>query len=93
MECLLVQEGRLQKIFDRSRTEENCEKKIKLVERLWESTWNQDVSGYYYRDSVGEYWADKMKGLKILITKGRKAYKDWEKREKAIYIEPEYKSV
>lgn len=47
----------------RATDEEQCERSIQLGERLWKSTWDQPVYGYYYRESVGEYWTDQAKRI------------------------------
>ncbi len=38
-------------------------KKLNVVENLWRVNWNSKVQGYYYRDGLGEYWADKIHNL------------------------------
>ncbi len=43
--------------------EEKCESAKALAEKLWERSWTENVLGYYSRDGIGEYWADRLKEL------------------------------
>ncbi|MBN8553827.1 MAG: hypothetical protein J0L93_00095 [Deltaproteobacteria bacterium] len=72
-----------------SSSSQHCSQRLGYLERLWTSTWNAKTQGYYYRDGIGEYWADTAKGLWVLITEGRKAYADIQNSDGAIYMENE----
>lgn len=41
--------------------EVDCDKARSFLQRMWENNWHAEVFGYYYRDSVSEYWEDQMK--------------------------------
>ncbi|HND86536.1 MAG TPA: hypothetical protein PLU50_12035 [Pseudobdellovibrionaceae bacterium] len=60
---------------------ENCESGLKNMERIWKATWNSKVSGYWYHDSIAEYWSTQASGIGILIGKGWKAFQDWRNQE------------
>jgi hypothetical protein len=74
-------------ILNKYGKEDGCYKRLGLAKELWEKSWNQKITGYYYRDSIGEYWADKARALKILATQGREAYQKYINRDRAIYID------
>lgn len=38
-------------------------KRLEIAERLWNNTWKDSINGYYYRDGIGEYWADTFSNL------------------------------
>jgi len=67
--------------------DENCERQLARMENVWSIIWNSQVNGYWYRDSVPEYWADKLRGIGILIGQGWDAYHEFENREGAIAVE------
>ncbi len=41
----------------------HCERNRLFAQSIWQQNWKSKVIGYYYRDSVAEYWSDKVKGL------------------------------
>lgn len=46
-----------------SEDQQTCLRSLKLSQRFWEMHWNENVYGYYYRNSVSEYWTDVAKNL------------------------------
>jgi hypothetical protein len=44
-------------------TPENCERYYQTAQHIWKIGWGASVVGYFYRDSVSEYWADKFRGF------------------------------
>lgn len=69
----------------RRMTEENCHSTLDLVEKLWASTWDHQVYGYYYRDSFFEYWQDRFHGAWIYLSRGAEAYKAFAGGDDVIY--------
>ncbi len=77
----------------RKQNPETCVEGIERLKRIWSVTWNSKVTGYWYRDSVPEYWMDQFKGIKILLTEGSKSYRDWNNRDGAIMVEEDLGSL
>lgn len=50
----------------------DCGKYDKLVEQIWRSNWESDIKGYYYRDSIDEYWTDRAKTFWKWLTGSKK---------------------
>lgn len=40
-----------------------CAQNYQMVQNIWSRTWKDPVQGYYYRDSVLEYWADRARWI------------------------------
>jgi len=38
----------------------DCDKIEALADRFWSIAWSESVYGYYYRDTIPEYWEDKL---------------------------------
>jgi len=66
---------------------ESCQLKLEKSSEMWKVTWNSHVAGYWYRDSVVEYWSEKLKGAKILLTEGYDAYRDFVGQDGAHFVE------
>lgn len=66
---------------------QDCERRIVLVDRLWNARWSDEIKGYYYRDGVGEYWAIRAKAMWILTTQGRRAYLEYMDSQREIFTE------
>ena len=49
-------------------TPEKCARHLKRAEEFWEGSWRAEVSGYYYRDGIGEYWADRFSTLMATLS-------------------------
>lgn len=64
----------------------DCATSIDLAKRLWAVHWKSDVDGYYYNDGIIEYWTSKAEALRILVTKGKKAYRDYVDQDETIFI-------
>lgn len=67
-------------------SENDCELRLAYMRRLWVVDWQQEIKGYYYRDGIGEYWADQIGGLWTLVTEGSKAYGQYKNSDGAIYV-------
>ena len=76
----------IEKILRSESYKADCKSAIELTEKFWKSAWKSTTNGYYYRDSISEYWFDQYKGLRILTTKGRVAYKRYLNRDRAVYV-------
>lgn len=72
---------------------ENCEHSLAGMERIWNGSWNSQVNGYWYRDSVGEYWADQFRGIGILIGEGMGAYKKFLNEENSVPVEEDLQDL
>ncbi|PIR23862.1 MAG: hypothetical protein COV44_00690 [Deltaproteobacteria bacterium CG11_big_fil_rev_8_21_14_0_20_45_16] len=51
----------IQRDMDRQLKQDSwdCGKIESLADRFWSLAWNEPVYGYYYRDTISEYWEDK----------------------------------
>jgi hypothetical protein len=65
----------------------DCARRLEVLESIWKSTWGAETKGYWYRDGIGEYWSDQFKAVHILITKGRKAWKEFVGRDNVHFVE------
>lgn len=36
----------------------DCDQANTFLQRMWSQNWLENIYGYYYRDSIGEYWED-----------------------------------
>jgi hypothetical protein len=45
------------------RESKHCEANKIFAQDIWRQNWASKVIGYYYRDSIAEYWSDKVTGL------------------------------
>lgn len=74
-------------------TPENCERMLAGSEDIWNRSWNATITGYWYKDSVLEFWGEQLNGLGVLISEGTKAYQDWRDQEKVHMVEEDLQSL
>jgi hypothetical protein len=48
----------------------DCERSMDFIQKRWAVDWNQEVKGYYYRDSYGDYYSDQLRHLWSRVTGG-----------------------
>ena len=66
---------------------QKCEARRALLEAIWKKSWGAEINGYWYRDGVGEYWAEQFKGLGILMSDGFDAWKRFREGDGAHMVE------
>jgi hypothetical protein len=42
---------------------EHCGRTHEMLRRLWQKSWEQPTPGYYYRDGIVDFWADRARWL------------------------------
>ncbi len=66
---------------------ENCDEAPERLKSLWQVSWNASVQGYWYKDSMGEYWIEQFKAIKTLVTEGVDAYRRAKNSDGANFVD------
>jgi len=81
---IIIQHRSLSKLLARHQNsdEEKCLGTVDLAMLFWENDWKAPIKGYYYRDSVQEYWADRAKGFWNFLHSGH-----WDISDEPLFVD------